>query len=88
MSSQKILKSLFWVPLIIITKTAESSFLMNVLDSFKVSTILDFSLFRMRNEECIMSISGWMSLRLKQGIEIPEGTLNIAISLHFFESHF
>ena len=34
-----------------------------------------------------MGITSRMSLGLEKSVEVPERALNIAVSLHFFESH-
>lgn len=36
-----------------------------------------------RNEECVVGISGWVLLRLEQGIEIPEAALYEIVGGHF-----
>lgn len=39
-------------------------------------------------EECIMSISCRVLLRLEQRVEVPEGALDIEVGRHLFETHF
>ena len=38
-------------------------------------------------EESIVSIARWMSLRLEKSVEIPERTLNEPVSWHLVETH-
>ncbi len=40
-----------------------------------------------RDEECIMSISGRMLLRLEEGVKVPEAALNKVVGRHLRESH-
>ena len=87
MSSQNVLIGLLWFPFIIISSTAKPSFLVSIFNCFKVLFIFNCGSFRMRNKEGIMSITSWVSLRLEKSIKVPERTLNIAISLHLFETH-
>jgi hypothetical protein len=84
--SENILQTLFVVPLIVISNTAISSFLMDISDFLPVLLVRDLSFGRIDYEESIVGISGGMGLRLEQAIEVPECTLNISVCLHFFES--
>jgi hypothetical protein len=34
-----------------------------------------------------MGISGWMGLRLKERVKVPERALYISASIHFFKTH-
>lgn len=87
-SSEDIFESFLRIPFIVIAQTSITSSLVNVLDVLEILLIIDCCLFGMRYEESVMSVSSWMSLRLEEGIEIPEGALNVSICLHFLESHF
>ena len=42
---------------------------------------------RIRDEECIMSISGRMLLGLEEGVKVPEAALNKVVGRHLRESH-
>lgn len=72
MSSQKVLKSLFRVPGIVIAKTAIASNLMYIFHLFKVLFVVNFGFLRLTYKEGIMSVSGRMSLRLEEGIKVPK----------------
>ena len=60
---------------------------MNILDFFKILFVVNSCLFWFTNEESIMSVSGWMGLRLEKSIKVPERWFNITIGFHFLESH-
>lgn len=60
---------------------------MDLFHTVKVFFIFDGCDSRVGNKKGIMSISSRMGLRLKERIEIPEGTLYVLIGLHFLESH-
>lgn len=87
MSSEQIFKGFLGLPLIVVATAAKASLLVNVLYGFEVLFIIDSSCFWMRDKEGVMSISGWVGLRLEEGIKVPEGTLNVPVSLHLFKSH-
>ena len=61
--------------------------LMSVLDCLTIPLWDTFAFMRVFYEEGIVHISGWVTLRLEQGIEVPERALNISVSWHFIESH-
>ena len=44
--------------------------------------------FRCLQEESIMHVSSWMTLRLEQSVEVPERTLNKSAGRHLIEAHF
>jgi hypothetical protein len=71
-SSQKVLKSLFRVPGIVIAKTAIASNLMYIFHLLEVLFVVNFGFLRLTHEEGIMSVSGRMSLRLEEGIKVPK----------------
>lgn len=60
---------------------------MNILDFFEILFVVNSCLFWFTNEESIMSVSGWMGLRLEKSIKVPERWFNITIGFHFLESH-
>ena len=60
---------------------------MSLFDLFHILFVLNLRLFGVRNEECVVSVSSRMSLRLEQCIEIPERAFNISIGFHLLESH-
>lgn len=72
MSPKDIFVCLFRVPFIVIAPTSISSRFMNFPNILKVLDIFNFSLFRMRDKEGVVGISGGMGLRLEEGIEVPE----------------
>ena len=61
---------------------------MNILNFFEILFIINSCLFWLTDEECIMSISGWMSLWLEKSVKVPKRRFHITISFHFLESHF
>lgn len=60
---------------------------MDVLNVLEVLLVLNGCLHWVRNEESIMGITSRVSLRLEEGVKVPEGTLHISIGLHLLESH-
>lgn len=60
---------------------------MNILDFLEVLFVINSCLFWFTDKECIMSISGWMGLRLEKSIKVPERWLYVTIGFHFLESH-
>lgn len=86
-SSEDVFESFLRLPLVVVAQTAEASLLMDVPHCLKVLLVVHLGHFRVRNEEGVMSISRRMSLWLKQRVEIPEGALDVPVSLHFLKAH-
>jgi hypothetical protein len=42
---------------------------------------------RVLQEESVMHVSGWVTLRLIQSIKVPEGAFNESVSGHLVEAH-
>lgn len=85
--SKNVFFSLFFLPLTVISLTSKTSNFVYFFNFMEILLIIDSSLFGFWDKEGIMSISGWMSLRLEESIEIPKWRLNISISFHFFKAH-
>lgn len=43
---------------------------------------------RVRNEESVMGISGWMLLRLEKRVKVPKGIFHVVVGRHFRKAHF
>lgn len=87
MSSEEVFKGFLGLPLIVVATATKASLFMDVLDRFEVLFIVNSSLFWMRDKEGVMSISSWVGLGLEEGIEVPEGTLDVPVSFHLLEAH-
>ena len=60
---------------------------MHGFDFFAVFLRPALTVLGVLNEEGVVCISGWMALRLKQRIEVPERALNVPIGRHLSETH-
>lgn len=88
MSTQKILFCLVDIPLVLVTKRAETAFLMNFLNSFAILSGEVFALNGLLQEECIVHVTSGVTLRLEEGVKVPERALNELASWHLVEAHF
>ena len=61
--------------------------LVSLLDSFQVLGWDRVALGWVGQEESVVHVTSWMTLRLEKRIEIPERTLNPSASRHLIESH-
>ena len=61
---------------------------MYIFNSFHVVSWDRITLRWFFDKESIVSISGWMTLRLEKSVKVPEGTFDISIGFHFLEAHF
>ncbi len=86
MSSQNVLLSLLFRPDAVVTSTPEPTCLVYLLCCLPECRVINFALARVRNEEGIVGVSSWVELWLEEGVEVPERTLNVPISLHLLES--
>lgn len=87
MGPKDVFEGFLRLPLVVIPSTSVASFLVHFLHLLEVFLVLNCSLLWMRDEEGIVGVSGWMRLRLKEGIEVPERAFHITVSVHFFETH-
>lgn len=61
---------------------------MNFSGLFEVLLVVHSTPSRRAQEKSVMSITGRVGLWLEERVEVPEGTFNIAVSLHFLKTHF
>mmetsp|Transcript_19612 Transcript_19612/g.28953 ORF Transcript_19612/g.28953 Transcript_19612/m.28953 type:complete len:206 (-) Transcript_19612:604-1221(-) len=85
--SEKVLERLFSLEIITVSNRASPSLLVHFLHSFIVILGNTDSRTRLLDEKGIMCISRGVTLRLEQGIKVPERTLHPLVGRHFLESH-
>ena len=88
MGTQKVLFCLVDIPLVLVTKGAEATFLMNFLNTLAILSGEVLALKGLLQEECIVHVTSGVTLRLEEGVEVPERALNILASWHLVETHF
>ena len=83
--TENILLRFFELPIVLITNRSEGTGRVNLLH-FSQILFGELGAHRwIRQEESILSISGWMLLRSEEGIEIPETVLHVAVGGHLRE---
>jgi hypothetical protein len=87
MRTQDILESLLFAPAWTISDGTFKSMLVSLLDSFQVLGWDRVALGWVGQEESVVHVTSWMTLRLEKRIEIPERTLNPSACRHLIESH-
>ena len=88
MSTQKILFCLVDIPLALVTKGAETTFLVNLFNTVAILSREVFALNRLLQEECIVHVTSGVTLRLEEGVKVPERAFNELASWHLVEAHF
>lgn len=88
MGSKNVLAGLFRLPIVTIALGSEATLRVDLLDLVHVfwsthGAAVGWAL----DEEGIVGVSSWMTLRLEKGVEVPEGRLNISVGWHLFEAH-
>lgn len=86
-SPQDVLEGLIRIPRVVETDAAVSSHLVDLSGLLKVFLIFHNALRGRAEEESVVGVAGGMGLRLEERVEVPEGALNVAISLHLLEAH-
>jgi len=75
------------LPVVFIALRAEAASLVDRLDLFGVALRSALAVGRILEEEGVVSVSGRMTLRLEQRIEVPEGTLHVPVGGHLSKAH-
>ena len=88
MRTQNVLFCLIDVPLVLVTKGAEATLLVNFLNTVAEVSGEVLALDGLLQEECIVHVTRRVALRLEEGVEVPEGALNELASWHLVEAHF
>ncbi len=88
MSTQKVLFCLVDIPLVLVSKGAETTFLVNFFNTFAILCGEVLALKGLFQEECIVHVTSRVTLRLEEGVKVPERALNILASRHLVETHF
>lgn len=88
MCSQKILLSFLNAPVILVANRAIPTLFMNLFNFLKIFFWEIFTIDGVLQEESVMKISCWVTLRLEKCIKVPEWALNKSVSWHFIETHF
>ena len=88
MSTQKILFCLVDIPLVLVTKGAETSFLVNFLNTFAILSWEVLALNGFLQEECIVHITSGVTLRLEESVKVPERAFYELACWHLVETHF
>ena len=70
--SQEVLLGFLHTPFVLIADRSVAALLMDFLDSLTVVSGEIFALSRILQEEGIMHVSGWVTLRLEECIKVPE----------------
>src|SRR5690349_24864022 len=74
-------------PIVSIANRTISSFFMSFSHTFKIFCWEFRADFRISDEESVLSVTGWMLLRLEQSVKVPERRLNEIVRRHFLKSH-
>ena len=87
MCSQYILLCFCFLPLILVAFGAVAALLMNLFGCFHIFLGHTNAILWALDEEGIVHVSCWVTLRLEKCVEVPERTLDISVCWHFFEAH-
>ena len=87
MSSQDVLHRLFSAPAGTIADGAWQTILVRISHTFFVLLGYAVAADGVLAEECVLQVSGWMTLRLEKRVEVPERAFDPAICRHLIEAH-